>query len=102
MLKQRVRSILTGLALVAVLTAAIPVSSEAAGLAPATRGGDMVSLVWEWLIDLFGVSGSGGTSDLRTVSAADSTTGTGGGTATTSGTTGVCGGDQGVCIDPNG
>jgi len=98
----RVRNILIGMFLVAALTLALPVSTEAAGLAPAARGGDgWMDMIWTWVSQLWNGEtreAPAGSAAIRQVNGADSA-----GPTTTSGTNGTpCGGDQGVCIDPNG
>jgi hypothetical protein len=102
MSRRTVRSILTGIALMIALMLALPSPSQAAGLAPDLRGGDLVSLAWHWLAGLW--NGNPGQA-MANKQLADEAAG--GGTASGQGGTASsnaqpCGGDQGVCIDPNG
>jgi hypothetical protein len=88
--------------LVAVLTIALPGSTEAAGHGSSAQSGDVWGLVVSWFSDLWSgamretVGGAAGSSSVLDNS---SSAGSPSGTTTTSS---VCQGDQGVCIDPNG
>lgn len=96
----RVRNLLTGMALVAALTVALPGSTEAAGRGSVVQDGGVWSLVVDWFSDLWGGAFRepvGGTSGFSNLESASSTT-----APPAPATAGVCNGDQGVCIDPNG
>jgi hypothetical protein len=90
--------------LVAVLTIALPGSTEAAGRGSAVQSGDVWGLVVSWLSDLWSgvmrepVGGAAGYSSVLDNSSSAGSAGSPSGTTTSS----VCQGDQGVCIDPNG
>lgn len=90
----KVRTILTGMALVVALTVALPARSEAAGFSPARDGGDMWSQVWSWFSELW--STGAGETGLSSLTATETYT------PPPTTTSAACGGDQGVCIDPNG
>jgi hypothetical protein len=87
--------------LVAVLTIALPGSTEAAGHGSAAQSGDVWGLVVSWLSDLWNgavrepMGGMAGSS-----SALDNSSSVG--SPSSQETTTTCKGDQGVCIDPNG
>ena len=101
MLSARVGKLLTGMVLVAVLTIALPGSTEAAGRGSAVQSGDIWGLVVSWFSDLWNgavrepVGGAAGYSSVR-----DNASSTGAPSSPSTST--VCQGDQGVCIDPNG
>jgi len=95
----RVGKLLTGMVLVAVLTIALPGSTEAAGHGSAVQSGDVWRLVVSWLSDLWNGA-------VREPAAGYSSvfdnSGSAGAPSETATTTTTCKGDQGVCIDPNG
>jgi hypothetical protein len=95
----KVRTLLTGIALVTTLSVITPMPTHAADLSRSTQDGDVLSLVWHWMANLWSSTdeAGGGHPGLLHMDSASTTDPA----PTTSGTT-TCGGDQGVCIDPNG
>jgi hypothetical protein len=98
MSSSRVGKLLTGMVLVAVLTIALPGSTEAAGHGSAVQSGDVWGLVVSWLSDLWNGAVREPASGVSSVLDNSSSIGSPSSSATTT----TCKGDQGVCIDPNG
>jgi hypothetical protein len=100
---RKVRSILTGIALLIALAVVLPAPSEAGGLGPAVRDGGVMTLAWQWLSALW--SGEIWRISVPAQSTSSASHAASRSTApppAQSGSTQSCNGDQGVCIDPNG
>jgi len=98
MSSSRVGKLLTGMVLVAVLTVALPGSTEAAGRGSTAQSGDIWGLVASWFSDLWNGAAREPAAGNSSVLDNSSSVGAPSGATTTT----TCKGDQGVCIDPNG